>query len=52
MDVHFFFATPLAPGYSKGEEEFDTPIFIVGGKRYAESQARSATKRATKPGTR
>jgi CO dehydrogenase/acetyl-CoA synthase epsilon subunit len=51
MDVHFF-ATLLASRYSKGEKEFDTSIFIVGGKTYAESQVHSATKRATKPGTR
>jgi hypothetical protein len=29
MDVRFF-ATLLASRYSKGEEEFDTSIFIVG----------------------
>jgi hypothetical protein len=51
MDVHFF-ATLLASRYSKGEEEFDRSIFIVGGKTYAESQVHSATKRAKKPGTR
>jgi hypothetical protein len=51
MDLHFF-ATPLASRYSKGEEAFSTSIFIVGEKIYAESQVRSATKRATKPGTR
>jgi hypothetical protein len=54
MDV-LFFATPLASGYSKGEEEFDTSIFIFHrwkGKTYAESQVRSATRSATKPGTR
>src|SRR5580700_671848 len=51
MDVQVF-ATLPASRYSKGEEEFDTSIFIVGGKTYAESQVHSATKRATKPGTR
>ena len=51
MDLHFF-ATLLAPRYSKGEEELDTPIFIVEGKTYAESQVHSATRRATKPDTR
>ena len=51
MDEHFF-ATLLASRYSKGEEEFDTSMFIVGGKTYAESQVHSATKRATNPGTR
>jgi hypothetical protein len=45
-----FFATPLASGYSKGEEHLDTSIFDVvrKGKIYAESKIRSATKRGTR----
>jgi len=50
MDVRFF-ATPLPLRYSKGEEQFDTSLFIFHpwkGETYAESQVGSATK----PGAR
>ena len=44
-----FFATSLVSRYSKGEEQFDTSVLVVGkGKTYAESEVRSAKK----PGTR
>ena len=36
MDVHFF-ATLLASRYSKGEEEFDTSIFIVGEGKHMQN---------------
>ena len=45
---HAFFCNADWSRYSKGEEQFDTSIFTIEGKTYAESQVRSATK----PGTR
>src|ERR1700722_19744733 len=47
-----FFCNAACVALLQGRGEFDTSIFIVGGKTYAESQVHSATKRATKPGTR
>jgi hypothetical protein len=43
-DGNVFFATPPESCYSKRKEPFDTLVFTIERKTYAESKVRSATK--------